>query len=135
MMGLSIPLRAMRIGTTGMAPARPPAIPVPLVTPRVALPAQPGTPVVAELPGAVRITVEAVDVDVAEVLHGIAGATNTVIRVAPGISGRVTVTLRNVTAEEAVQAIMYRTGLAMVRSVQDGRSVMDVTAWHPGPSK
>jgi len=137
MVGASVPLARLRRIRQPM-----PAVPVaaqPRPVASAPFPQRFPTPAVAtapvpEVPAAIRISVDADDVDLAEVLAGIASATHTRIALDPRVRRRVTLSLRNVTAEEAVQAITNRTGLGMIRTVENGRSVMELRPL-PGPAR
>ena len=77
------------------------------------------------------ISVDADDVDAHEVFAGIARAVGISIEVSPLVRTRITIALTDVTVDAALSAIVYKAGLAMVRSREVGQPRVTV---HPLPT-
>ena len=93
--------------------------------PRMELPAATADPM------GFLISVDANDVDAHEVFAGIARAVGITIEVSPLVRTRVTIALKDVTVDAALSAIVYKAGLAMVRSREGGYPRVSV---HPLPT-
>lgn len=122
--GVSMPLNRRRVIPPVRIPtlaARPGDLAVPAQAP--SLRAAVGTVIP---PSRRRLTLTADDVDIHEVLGGIAQATGYKVIVATQVHKRVTAALYDVTAEEAVQAIADVVGFTMLKSTIPGQTTLVV---------
>ena len=131
--GVSVPLNRRRL----IPPVRfPPLAAVP-TAPAVPMIASGQTPIAAPLATAAtkRFTLTADDVDVHEIIEGIAKATGYNVVVGTQVHRRVTAALFDVTAEEAVQEIASVAGLSVLRPMAPGQAMIVVnrTASAPAP--
>lgn len=84
----------------------------------------PSVPVVATSP--LRLTVTADDVDVHDIIEGIAKATGFKVIVGTQVHKRVSAALYGVTAEEAIQEIVAIAGLTIIRPDDPGQAIIVV---------
>lgn len=131
--GISVPLNPRR---SAMPPVR-----VPLLA---TVPAVPARPVIAPARTSVRgplvagttrrFTLTADDVDVRELIEGIAKATGFNVIVATQVHRRVSAALFDVTAEEAIQALADVAGLSVMSPIRPGQATIVVSSGAPPPT-
>jgi hypothetical protein len=122
LVGVSMPLNRRR-------PMPPVPFPLGGRPTEAALPMRPPATAPAALPLApsrVRITITADDVDVHEIVEGIARATGYNVIVATQVHRRVSAALIDVPAEEAVQAIADAAGMSLLRPSTPGQVALVV---------
>ena len=122
--GLAFPLSKLRSAPPAMPPGRRPLFAT-SPSPPVSIPEAVPIATATILPASRRrITVYADNVDVGEVLMGIAKATGLNVLVSSQIRTRVTATLVDVPAEEAVRAIVATAGLSLLAPDAPGRATI-----------
>ena len=140
--GISVPLNPRR---SAMPPERVPPLRAPPLRapPRASVPTVPARPMTAPArtsvgrplaAGTRRFSLTADDVDVRELIEGIAKATGFNVIVATQVHRRVSAALFDVTPEEAIQALADVAGLSVLSPIKPGQATIVVNSGAPPPT-
>lgn len=105
--------RAVIVRTVPVPVATQPHLSAQLPVDQIIIGTRPVTPVQGSTPGGNKITMTATNADVREILPALASAAGISLVMTPDVRGRVSVNLRNVSAVDALRAVIEEAGLTV----------------------